>query len=99
MTPAELEALAVVVCELALLAGFVGACFWQLFRLACELVLSFLARRHDKALRIRDARWRSHWNRALRDAREAGYTGSRQVAFAANAMRTRRAAIDELRAM
>lgn len=99
MSPAELESLSLGVFKLALVAGFLGACMWHLLGLACHLVLAFLERRHDQALRIRDARWRSHWNRAMRDAREAGYIGSRQVAYAANAMRTRRAAIDELRAL
>lgn len=99
MTTAELESIVHGVALIALVVGVLGAMCWDVFKLALGLVFEFLERRHDQATRIRDARWRAQWNKALREARASGYHGPRAVAFAANSMRTRRAAIAELKGL
>lgn len=99
MTAEDLQSLARGVAMLALVCGFAGALCFDVARGVCRLLGDYFERRADKAWRIREARWRAHWNNALREAQQSGYEGRRAIAYAANTMRTRKAAIAELEAL
>ena len=99
MTEQELQHFAWAVAQISLAMGFLGGFAYSFMCMVMDWLLEVLDRRDRQALRIRDARWRAQWNRAKREAREAGYTGRRAVAYAFNVMKSRREAIAEMQGL
>lgn len=96
MTELELQNFAWSVARMSLAVGFLGGFAYSFLMMLTSWAAEAFDRRENQALRIRDARWRAQWNRAMRDAREAGYSGRRAIAYTVNIMKSRREAIAEL---
>lgn len=96
MTEPELQHFAWAVARIAMAAGVLGAVLWSFLMMCASHFWEWFSRRESQALRIRDARWRAQWDRARREAHEAGYTGRRAIAYTVNIMKSRRQAIAEL---
>lgn len=99
MTEAELQHFAYRVVEMSIYGGMCGGAAFFIWMCFVDMAISALARWSDKHERIRNARWRAHWLQAMRQAREAGYSGRRAIAYAVDIMKTRRQAIRELEAL
>lgn len=98
MTDDELRQLVQGVALLAMAFGIIGGWIGAGLVTFVSWVFEALERRADRSTRIVNARWRAHWNKAMREAREAGYTGRRAIVYACHTMKTRRQAIRELEA-
>lgn len=97
MTEQELQHFALAIAEIALVMGFIGGWAFTLLGSVMRWVLEAVDRSADKQSRIAQARWRGHWHAALREARDAGHKGRRAIAYAVDAMKTRRQANADLR--
>ncbi len=98
MTPADLQDFFDTCIDFALIGGFIAGLLAYVFVGLTVDLCDWFDRRFDTQLRIKDARWRGRWYGALREAREAGYEGRRAIAYAVDAMKTRRQANADLRA-
>lgn len=98
VTVADLQEFFDVCVYVAFIAGLAGGFLARVLGDAASDFLDYIFGLADRQTRIADARWRGHWNAALREAREAGHTGRTAIAYAVDAMRTRRQANADLRA-
>jgi hypothetical protein len=98
VTVADLQDFLDLCIYVAFIAGLAGGFLARVLSDAASDFLDYIFGLADRQTRIADARWRGHWNVALREAREAGHKGRRAIAYAADAMKTRRQANADLRA-
>lgn len=98
LTVADLQEFLDICIYIAFVTGLAGGILARVLGDAVSDFLDCIFGLADRQTRIADARWRGHWNAALREAREAGHTGRRAIAYAVDAMKTRRQANADLRA-